>query len=77
VEGHRFEDYAGAIRNLSRAGSFPAELVRQLERLPGFRNVVIHEYVSLDLDRVVDALRQLEPIERFAEIVRLMESEAE
>ena len=32
------------------------DVVAELERIPGFRNVVIHEYVALDLDRVVDAL---------------------
>ncbi len=70
--GERFEDYMQAVRNLSRDERFPAELVRQLERLPGFRNVLIHEYVALDLDRVVEALEELEPIERFADIVRDM-----
>jgi uncharacterized protein YutE (UPF0331/DUF86 family) len=44
--------------------------VRKLERLPGFRNVVIHEYVALDLDRVVDALDDLAPVEQFLEVVR-------
>jgi predicted nucleotidyltransferase len=43
---------------------------RKLERLPGFRNVLIHEYVTLDLDRVIEALDELEPIEGFFEIVR-------
>jgi uncharacterized protein YutE (UPF0331/DUF86 family) len=38
---------------------------------------VIHEYVALDLDRVVEAINRLGPIERFVEIVREMESEAE
>jgi len=41
--------------------------------LPGFRNVVIHEYVALDLRRVVEALDRLEPVDRFAEIVRSIE----
>lgn len=68
--GDRFEDYTQAVRNLSRDERFPAELVRQLERLPGFRNILIHEYVALDLDRVVEALDELAPIERFADIVR-------
>jgi uncharacterized protein YutE (UPF0331/DUF86 family) len=68
--GDRFEDYSQAVRNLSRDVRFPDELVRELERLPGFRNVVIHEYVALDLDRVVTALDRLEPIERFLQIVR-------
>ncbi|MEX0879111.1 MAG: HepT-like ribonuclease domain-containing protein [Thermoanaerobaculia bacterium] len=68
--GDRFEDYAEAVRNLARDPRFPAELVRELERLPGFRNVVIHEYVALDLERAVEALSRLEPVERFVEIVR-------
>ncbi len=72
--GDRFEDYTEAIRNLGRDPSFPADLIAELERVPGFRNVVIHEYVALDLDRVVDALGRLEPIERFMEIVRRAES---
>jgi uncharacterized protein YutE (UPF0331/DUF86 family) len=70
--GDRYEDYTEAVRNLSRDEHFPAELVRKLERLPGFRNVVIHEYVALDLDRVIEALDELEPIEQFLEIVRAL-----
>jgi len=73
--GDRFEDYTEAIRTLSRDARFPPDLVTELERLPGFRNVVIHEYVALDLDRVVDALNRLGPIERFAEIVRRLEAD--
>jgi uncharacterized protein YutE (UPF0331/DUF86 family) len=65
--GDRFEDYTQAVRSLARDARFPPELVRKLECLPGFRNVVIHEYVTLDLDRVVEALDDLEPVERFLE----------
>jgi uncharacterized protein YutE (UPF0331/DUF86 family) len=68
--GDRFEDYAEAVRNLARDERFPEALVRKLERLPGFRNVVIHEYVALDMNRVVEALDDLGPVEQFAEIVR-------
>lgn len=67
--GDRFEDYTGAVRNLARDGRFPADLVRELERLPGFRNVLVHEYVALDMRRVVEALDRLEPVDRFATIV--------
>ena len=73
--GERFEDYTEAIRNLARDARFPADLVQSLERIPGFRNIVIHEYVALDLDRVIEALRTLEPVIRFVEIVRLIEQE--
>ncbi len=68
--GDRFEDYVQAVRNLSRDARFSAEVVRELERLPGFRNVLIYEYVALDMDRVVEALGRLEPVERFLSIVR-------
>lgn len=73
--GDRFEDYTQAIRNLARDERFPVELVRSLERLPGFRDVLVHEYVALDLARVVEALDELEPIERFAAIVADIEAE--
>jgi uncharacterized protein YutE (UPF0331/DUF86 family) len=72
--GERFEDYTEAVRNLARDARFPAQLVEELERLPGFRNVLIHEYVMLDMDRVVEALDTLEPVERFMEIVRQIEA---
>ena len=72
--GLRFEDYTEAVRNLAALDEFPEDLVRELSVLPGFRNVLIHEYVALDLDRAVEALDRLEPIESFIEIVRRMES---
>jgi len=71
--GDRFESYADAIRALARDDRFPDQLVRSLERLPGFRNVLIHDYVGLDFDRVIEALDDLAPIEQFAEIVRTRE----
>jgi uncharacterized protein YutE (UPF0331/DUF86 family) len=71
--GDRFEDYREAVRNLCRDERFSPQLVAELERLPGFRNVIVHEYVGLDLDRVVEALDRLDPIERFLEIVSELE----
>ena len=73
--GDTFQDYTQAIRNLARDQRFPMELVRKLERLPGFRNIVVHEYVALDMARVVEALDELEPIEHFLHIVRRLLSE--
>jgi hypothetical protein len=63
--------------SLTRDSRFPDALVRRLERLPGFRNVVIHGYVMLDMQRVIDALDDLAPIEQFAEIVRGLAAHAE
>lgn len=71
--GERFEDYTHAIRNLGRDPAFPPELVRALEPMAGFRNVLLHEYVALDLRRAVEALDRLGPVEEFLEIVRRKE----
>jgi len=38
-------------------------LVEELEPLPGFRNVLVHDYVSLNLDRVVKAPDRLASVE--------------
>ena len=46
------------------------DAVAVLERLPGFRNVLVHEYVALDLERAVEAMDRLEPVEELAEAVR-------
>jgi uncharacterized protein YutE (UPF0331/DUF86 family) len=71
--GLRFEDYTQAIRNLAAFPEFSPELVGHLDRLPGFRNVLVHEYVTLDLGRVVEVLDRLGPIATFAEVVRRIE----
>jgi uncharacterized protein YutE (UPF0331/DUF86 family) len=73
--GDRFEDYTQAVRNLGRDPRFPPEVVRELERLPGFRNVVVHEYVALDMARVVEALDRLAPVEAFLSVVRHIAAE--
>jgi uncharacterized protein YutE (UPF0331/DUF86 family) len=73
--GDAFDDYVGAVRSLSKDARFAPDLVRELERLPGFRNVVVHEYVALDMRRVVDALNRLEPLRAFLDVVAAIEAE--
>lgn len=72
--GDRFEDYTDAVRTLSRDARFAPALVHELEVLPGFRNVVIQEYVALDLGRVVAALDRLDPLDQFIAIVASIEA---
>lgn len=64
-EGHPFEDYTEAVRNLKRLDGFPGDMVDRLARLPGFRNILVHDYVELDFDLVIQALHELEPVEDF------------
>ena len=63
--GDRFEDYTQAIQILAKDERFAPELARALEPLPGFRDVLVRDHVGLDLDRVVDAMNSLEPVESF------------
>jgi uncharacterized protein YutE (UPF0331/DUF86 family) len=75
--GERFEDYTGAVRNLGQDPRFSPDLVRALERLPGFRNVLVHEYTALDMERVVEALNGLDPVQQFLDIARALAREAD
>jgi uncharacterized protein YutE (UPF0331/DUF86 family) len=75
-KGLRFDDYTEAVRNLSAYDELPQNLIEELERLPGFRNVLIHEYVALDLDRAMEALDRLAPIEDFMKAVAELENES-
>lgn len=70
----RLQTYNDAVQNLAAFPEFPPGIVRDLEGLPGFRNVLVHEYATLDYERVIKALDHLEPIEQFAEIVRQIEA---
>ena len=68
--GEAFDDYTQAVRNLSHDPRFAPALVERLAQLPGFRNVVIHEYMQIDFDRVVEAVNDLGPVEEFIAILR-------
>jgi uncharacterized protein YutE (UPF0331/DUF86 family) len=69
-----FADYTEAVRNLRHIPGFSDNLLDSLGRLPGFRNIVVHDYVGLDLNRAVQALHELDEIDDFIRIVAKMES---
>jgi uncharacterized protein YutE (UPF0331/DUF86 family) len=71
--GLRFETYTEGIRSLADWSGLSAATVRDLAKLPGFRNVLVHEYVGLDFERVMEALDRLGPVEEFVEMVRRQE----
>jgi len=56
---------------LSSAGWVPTELGSKLEKMAGFRNVLVHEYASVDLDIVRDIVeKRLGDLLQFAAAVR-------
>ena len=72
-QGLAFDDYTQAVRNLGQMDLVEDDVLEHLERLPGFRNVVVHEYVTLDFELVVGALDDLGPVRTFLEAVRRRE----
>ena len=69
--GLAFDDYTEAVRNLGRLDLVDEATLAALDAVPGFRNVLVHEYVTLDLERVVQATERLQPVRAFLEAVRL------
>ena len=63
-------DYYDAILRMGELGVLPPDFARHLAPLAGFRNILVHEYVSVDWDQVYRNLQQLEDLERFASFIR-------
>ena len=68
--GLAFDDYTEAVRNLGRLDLIDEATLAGLDGLPGFRNVLVHEYVTLDMERVIEATERLQPVRAFLEAVR-------
>ena len=64
--------YAESIDALVEAGVAPHDFGERFRGVAGFRNVIVHGYLDLDLDHVARFLS--EDLEDFEEFVRLIES---
>lgn len=53
--GHDVPDYAVAIDRLADAGVLPAPFAKRFRALAGFRNVLVHGYLDVDV-RIVHRL---------------------
>ena len=65
--GRDASDYASAIDSLVEGEVLPAEFGARFRAVAGFRNILVHGYLEIDLEIVADALDQhLEDFEEFA-----------
>ena len=71
-EGERnINNYTDIIRQLGETGIIPGEFAKSIEGMAGLRNILVHEYVSVDLDVIADILqRRLEDFEQFISLIR-------
>jgi uncharacterized protein YutE (UPF0331/DUF86 family) len=63
-------DYYEAIMSMGELGVLPPDFARNLAPIAGFRNILIHEYLSVDWDYVYRYLQNLGDLERFADLIR-------
>lgn len=52
------EDYAGVIERLGAVGILPQEFSEKIKHMAGFRNLLVHEYVEVDLREVYRVLQE-------------------
>ena len=69
-EAKKPQDYYEAIIRMGELAVLPADFAQKLAPLAGFRNILIHEYLSVDWDEVYKHLQDLNDIIRFAELIR-------
>lgn len=49
---HRIEEYVDVIDRLGERDILPAAFARRIRKMAGFRNILVHEYVEVDLKTV-------------------------
>jgi uncharacterized protein YutE (UPF0331/DUF86 family) len=64
-------DYYDAILRMGELGVLPPDFARHLAPLAGFRNILVHEYLTVDWEHVHRNLQQLEDLEHFASLIRV------
>lgn len=64
------EEYHGIIITLGEQGVIPQEFATRIAPMAGFRNILVHEYLEIDLREVYNILQNgLDDFERFAAYV--------
>ena len=67
--------YSEIVPRLAEKGVLTGELASHFEKVGGFRNILVHEYMSVDKQKVYERLQQgLDDFRQFiSEILRWME----
>lgn len=72
ARGQDAPDYASAILGLGDGGVLTPDAARSLRDLAGFRNVLVHGYLDVDLQVVEEVLgTRLDELEAFADSVQV------
>ncbi|MBI3333108.1 MAG: DUF86 domain-containing protein [Candidatus Omnitrophica bacterium] len=67
LDEHQIEDYVDVIDRLGERRILPKDFARQIRKMAGFRNLLVHEYAEVNLATVHDVLQnRLGDFEKFA-----------
>jgi len=53
------ENYSGYARRLAQAGIMPWELAEEVSKLAGLRNILVHRYVEVDIEKLHEVARYI------------------
>ena len=53
----QIEDYVDIIDKLGERGIIPSEFAEKIRGMAGLRNILVHEYAELDLNKIYDILQ--------------------
>ncbi|ABU59071.1 type VII toxin-antitoxin system HepT family RNase toxin [Roseiflexus castenholzii] len=62
--------YAECVDLLSRAGLLSGDVAKAVSGMVGLRNILVQEYISVDLNRLYNLLDRLDDFRTFAEQIR-------
>ena len=66
-----WEDYGEVILKLGKHGVIPQEFSDRIKGMAGLRNILIHEYLRIDLNKLFDYLKyRLEDFIQFIRYIR-------
>ena len=63
-------DYYEAIAIMGELGILPVDVAYRLALIAGFRNILIHEYISIDWDLVYKHLQNINELTVFADYIQ-------
>ena len=63
-------DASGAIEMLGKVGVLPRELAERLAPITGFRNILVHEYLQIDWNEVLQNLGHLGDLYNFLQHIK-------
>lgn len=63
---NQIEDYVDIIDKLGEKNTIPSEFARQIRGMVGLRNILVHEYASINLNKIYEILQnRLEDFHNF------------